>query len=610
MASRHQMPFGAELSAEGVRFSLWAPDAQKVELIVGNAAPVAVPRNEDGFATLLVPGAGAGTRYDWSIDGQRGIPDPASRFQPDGVFKQSLVTDAASFEWRDKDWCGRPWDEAVVYEVHVGTATSEGTFDGLTRRLEAIADLGVTMIELMPIAECPGSRNWGYDGVLPFAPNSAYGTPDDLKRLIDGAHANGLMVMLDVVYNHFGPSGNFLPLYAQSFFTDKHHTPWGDAIDFDAEERRAVRDFVIHNALYWIEEFHFDGLRLDAVHAIKDDSGDHVLSEIARAVRERAGDRHVHLVLENEHNAAHWLERDAQSGPVLYDAQWNDDIHHCWHVLLTGEKEAYYEDFVDDPVKRLGRCLAEGFAYQGEPSVHAGGKPRGHVSRDLPPQAFVAFLQNHDQIGNRAFGDRLSDLADPEQLSVAHAMLLLCPQIPMLFMGEEWSASTPFRFFVDFSDDPGLSNAVRDGRRREFARFAAFADPEAATKIPDPTDPATFGASTLQWEERIRAPHAGKLEEMRKLLALRHAQIVPLISSGMISAEQHYPTEMSLRVNWHFHGGELRFDANFGEDELAVDLPETQTVLWQSPNLRRDAGLPVLSKWTAIISKGPARDAE
>jgi maltooligosyltrehalose trehalohydrolase len=609
MSSRHQMPFGAETSAEGVRFSLWAPDAQRVQLIVGNGEPIDAARDEQGFARVTVASAGPGARYEWSIDGQRGIPDPASRYQPDGVFAQSLVTDPLSFVWRDSAWQGRPWAEAVIYEVHVGTATSAGTFDALAERLDAIADLGVTMIELMPIAECPGMRNWGYDGVLPFAPNVAYGTSDDLKRLVDSAHARGLMMMLDVVYNHFGPSGNFLPLYAKSFFTDRHHTPWGSAIDFDANDRRAVRDFVIHNALYWIDEFHFDGLRLDAVHAMKDESEQHVLTEIADAVREKAGARQVHLVLENEHNASRWLKRDAERKPKLYDAQWNDDIHHCWHVLLTGEREAYYEDYVATPLQSLGRCLAEGFAYQGEPSVHAGGKSRGEVSSHLPPEAFVAFLQNHDQIGNRAFGERLSTLADPDHLAIAHALLILSPQIPLLFMGEEWSASTPFQFFVDFSDDPELSRAVREGRRREFARFASFVNQETSARIPDPTAAATFGASTLRWEERIRPPFADTLADMRRLLALRHQHVVPLLKSGFEGGRSELLGDGGLQVTWRFVAGELHFLAQLGPGSLNAPVHSEWETIWSSDFVSTDAGKHSLQGWSAIVSKGPARGA-
>ncbi|MDB5650797.1 MAG: malto-oligosyltrehalose trehalohydrolase [Hyphomicrobiales bacterium] len=608
MFSLHQMPFGAEPSAEGVRFSLWAPDAERVQLIVDGGEPIDVARDGEGFARVIVASAGPGSTYTWSIDGQTGIPDPASRFQPDGVFSPSLVTNP-SFEWRGTEWRGRPWEQAVIYEVHVGTATSAGTFDALAERLDAIADLGVTMIELMPIAECPGARNWGYDGVLPFAPNSAYGTPDSLKRLIDSAHSRGIMMMLDVVYNHFGPSGNFLPLYAKSFFTDRHHTPWGEAIDFDAKDRQAVRDFVVHNALYWIDEFRFDGLRLDAVHAINDDSDPHVLTEIAEAVHAKAGSRHVHLVIENEQNASRWLTRDEQGKPKQYNAQWNDDIHHCWHVLLTGEAEAYYEDYASTPLQGLGRCLSEGFAYQGEPSAHAGGKPRGEVSAHLPPQAFVAFLQNHDQIGNRAFGERLSALSEPDQLAIAHALLILSPQIPLLFMGEEWSASTPFQFFVDFSDDPDLSNAVRDGRRREFARFKSFADHESSARIPDPTDEATFGASRLIWEERVWPPHSDVLGAIRHLLALRHEHVVPLLSSGWIDATYEMRGEFGLEVRWRFAGGNLKFLMQLGPGTLRAAADDESDIVWSSAGASTDAGTHILEGWSAVVSKGPARGA-
>ncbi|MDB5642109.1 MAG: malto-oligosyltrehalose trehalohydrolase [Hyphomicrobiales bacterium] len=593
------IPFGAELTAEGVRFSLWAPDAERVALVVDAADPFPVERDADGFARVVTPGVSAGARYSWLINDETPIPDPASRFQPDGVFGPSLVVDPAAFAWRQSDWRGRPWEEAVIYEVHVGTATNEGTYDGLRERLDALRDLGVTMIELMPIAETPGSRNWGYDGVLPYAPNEAYGSPDDLKRLIDSAHERGIMVMLDVVYNHFGPSGNYLPLYARSFFTQARQTPWGAAIDFDASHRRAVRDFVICNALYWLDEYQFDGLRLDAVHAIADDSPQHILGELSERAKAAFPDRHIHLVLENEHNSAYWLARDDAGQPRFYSAQWNDDIHHCWHVLLTGESEAYYEDFAQAPLNQLGRCLAEGFAYQGEASPHAGGKLRGERSAHLPPQAFISFLQNHDQVGNRAFGDRLSSLTEPHKLALAHAVLILGPQIPMLFMGEDWSASTPFQFFVDFGDDPDLSAAVRDGRRREFARFSAFSAEEHASSIPDPTDVATFNASTLRWEERMRTPHAQKLQEMRELIALRQTHVTPLLRSGFEGADHVFQNDEGLDVHWRFAAGDLRLFLQFNNTRH-VPLDARQRVIWSSAEAR-DGGYE-LAPWTGLVT--------
>jgi maltooligosyltrehalose trehalohydrolase len=599
-----QMSFGAELAAEGVRFSLWAPDADQVALSVNGVQPIAVDRGDDGFARILLPNVSAGARYEWFINGQTRIPDPASRFQPEGVFGPSLVVDPHRFAWREDEWRGRPWEDAVIYEAHVGAATTKGTYSGLAERLDSLADLGVTMIELMPLAECPGQRNWGYDGVLPYAPNNAYGSPEDLKRLIDSAHERGLMMMLDVVYNHFGPSGNFLPLYARSFFTDARQTPWGAAIDFDARHRRAVREFTIQNALYWLDEFRFDGLRLDAVHAIADESDEHVLAELAERARAAFPERQIHLVLENERNSAQWLTRDSSARPRYYTAQWNDDIHHCWHVLLTGETEAYYEDFAQTPLAFLGRSLAEGFAYQGEASPHAGGAPRGEASAHLPPQAFVSFTQNHDQVGNRAFGERIAALTAPDKLALAHAVLILGPQIPMLFMGEDWSASTPFQFFVDFSDDQQLSAAVRDGRRREFARFAAFADEARAATIPDPTDPSTFVASTLRWEERLRAPHAQKLEDMRRLIALRGEHVTRLLRTSFEGASYSLQGEHGLDVEWRFAGGALRAFLQLGGAPRMVAPGAAEAIIWSSAE-RVDDGLR-LAPWTGVFSVEPA----
>lgn len=595
------MPFGAELRDDGVRFALWAPSASDVRLVLdGQEHPM--PEQGEGWRRLTLHNARAGSRYGFRIDGDLVVPDPASRFQPDDVNGLSAVTDPA-FAWTDAGWRGRPWEEAVIYEAHVGTATPEGTYAALAKDLERLRGLGITALQLMPLADFAGRRNWGYDGVLPYAPDAAYGTPDDLKRLIDRAHGLGLMVMLDVVYNHFGPTGNYLHSYAASFFTNRHETPWGAAINFDGADGRAVREFFVHNALYWIEEFHFDGLRFDAVHAIIDDSDPHLLGEIATRIRQSCPDRHVHLVLENEFNQARWLQRDERGRAKLYDAQWNDDIHHCWHVLMTGESEAYYHDFANDPVALLGRCLAEGFAYQGEVSPHSG-KARGERSGELPPSAFVAFLQNHDQIGNRAFGERLNALAPPEKLRLARAGLLLSPQIPMLFMGEEWAASAPFQFFVDFSAEPQLEQAVRDGRRREFRHFAAFADPEATLQIPDPTDEATFRRSTLDRSEAARPGHVEVVEETRRLLALRNAEIVPIAKTHFLGAESRRRGAAALDVLWRFKGGTLRFLLNVGGEPVSMETGDVGSVIWRTPGLAEGAS--TLPPWTGMFAKGPA----
>jgi maltooligosyltrehalose trehalohydrolase len=529
MRRAHAMRFGAEIRpGGGVRFRLWAPDVDAVSLLLeGSGAPrsLAMEPLADGWFERVVPDAGPGTRYRFDVDGGPPVPDPASRWQPDGVHGASAVVDPGAYAWRDADWRGRPWEETVLYELHVGAATAGGGALDVIPLLDPLARLGVTAIELMPPAQAPGTRGWGYDGVYPFAPNRALGPPEALKRLVDEAHACGLMVFVDVVYNHFGPEGNHLARYASPFFTERHQTPWGAALDFEGPRSGPVRAFFIENALYWLEEFHADGLRLDAVHAIHDASRPDLIEELAATVWSRiAGRRAVHLVLEYDANEAHRLAR-AHGRPVHYTGQWNDDLHHALHVLLTGERDGYYEDYAGDPHRHLGRALAEGFAWQGEPSPHRKGAPRGEPSAALPPTAFVGFLQNHDQVGNRAFGERLAALADREALRAARAVLLLAPHVPLLFFGEEWDAPEPFPFFGDF--EPELAEAVRAGRRREFAAFPAFRDPAALDRLPDPCDPATFRAAQVDRTRAKVPPHADTLEWHRQLLALRHREIVP-----------------------------------------------------------------------------------
>ena len=598
--ARHVMPFGAQIVDGGVRFALWAPSAQSVEVMIdgagrptGHPTGHAMAAEADGWHRLTVPGAGAGTRYRYRIDGETEIPDPASRFQPEDVFGPSEVIDAGAFVWNDAGFRARPWAETVLYEVHVGTATPQGTYAALMEKLPDIAALGVTAIELMPLSDFPGRRNWGYDGVLPFAPDSAYGTPDDLRRLIDRAHALGLSVFMDVVYNHFGPAGNYLGLYCAPFFTERHKTPWGAAINFDGKHVEPVRGFFIQNALTWIEEFHVDGLRFDAVQTIMDDSGHHFLAEIAERVRAAHPD--VNLVLENLENEARWLNR-SDDLPILHTAQWADDIHNAWHVVLTGEHDGYYRDFIDRPVSKLGRALAEGFAYQGETSPQLK-RPRGTPSEHLPPTSFVAFLQNHDQIGNRAQGERLSALAAPEKLNLARAAFLLSPQIPLLFMGEEWAASTPFQFFVDFGHDEALSEAVRKGRREEFAEFSSF----SAEAMPDPTSEETFRRCVLDWSERSVPPHADVLAEFRSLIALRQAEIVPLLAMPFEGGSFEAKEGGTLSVRWRFAGAGLTLLCNFGAEP--AEFAASGAVLWSSPSARIERGRAILPAWTGAVLK-------
>jgi maltooligosyltrehalose trehalohydrolase len=596
----HDMPFGTKVHEGGITFRLWAPTARSVDVIVNNETPQPMSFFGDGWYEASIGGAHDGSDYCFLIDGGLLAPDPASRFQPNGPFGESRVVDPHSFVWTDDQWQGRPWTEAVIYEVHVGAFAPEGTYAALAGRLQDLRELGITAVELMPLADCPGTRNWGYDGVLPFAPNESYGRPSDLKRMIERAHAFELMVLLDVVYNHLGPSGNFLHNYASSFFTDRHTTPWGAGLNFDGALSHVVREFFIHNALYWLEEFHVDGLRLDAVHAIADNSEPHVLAELAERVRATIPDREIHLILENDNNEAHRLERDERGKPRLYTAQWNDDMHHCWHILLTGETEGYYEDYADDPSNYLARSIAEGFAYQGEASAYRGGRRRGEASRHLTPIAFVAFLQNHDQIGNRAFGERLCKIADPNRVSLARAILLLSPQVPMLFMGEEWQASSPFLYFVDFADDPKLSNAVREGRRSEFGRFRAFASADAIARIPNPTLADTFEGSKLDWSECRSPTHKRAYEECKELLSLRAKEIVPMLGKRFDGAAQGERNDV-IDVVWNFEGEQLRLILNLSNQTAHASAGNETRTIWQSEGVEEDAETIILAPWSARL---------
>jgi len=606
----HEMPFGCvPLADGGVRFRLWAPGAGSVDVRLadgGDGTLLPMQRAGGGWWQLDCAQAAAGSGYRFQIDGALLVPDPASRANPQDVHGASLVVDPLAFDWEDGQWRGRPWDEVVLYELHVGAFTPQGTFAGVEGKLDHLRELGVTAIELMPVADFPGSHNWGYDGVLPFAPDSRYGTPEDLKRLVQTAHAHGLMVFLDVVYNHFGPEGNYLHAYAPQFFTQRHHTPWGAAINFDGEDSRTVRDFFIHNALYWLEEYHIDGLRLDAVHAILDDSRPDILSELARAVRLGPGrDRHVHLVLENDGNQARYLGPQPAAAD-RYDAQWNDDIHHALHVLLTGERDGYYRDYADAPLRHLGRCLAEGFAWQGEASPYRNGQPRGERSAHLRPGAFVSFLQNHDQVGNRAFGERIGRLAPPHRIKAAVAILLLSPQPPLLFMGEEWGAREPFPFFCDFEAE--LAKKVTEGRRGEFARFDRFRDETARLLIPDPGSAATFDSARLNWEVLQHAEHAEWVQLHRSLLALRAREIAPRLPGSTGGARYSILEPGVLAVHWTLgDGSALHLTANLSDaPRERVDLPAGRLLYSSSERLGDALTGSALPAWTAVWTLGTA----
>ena len=548
------MEWGPQIIGDGqARFRLWAPDREAVTLELDGANALPMERGEEGWFTVDAP-AQPGARYRFRLDADLAVPDPASRAQASGeeggVHGWSLLTDPASYRWRTPEWRGRPWEEAVIQEVHAGIL---GGFAGVAERLPELAALGVTAIELMPIADFGGTRNWGYDGVLPYAVAAPYGTPDELKALIDRAHELGVMVLLDVVYNHFGPDGNSLGAYAAGFFDEHAHTPWGGAV---AVSKEPVRRFFIDNALMWLSEYRFDGLRFDAVHAIADNA---FLDDMARQIRAALPDRHIHLVLENEHNDPDRL------APGLYSAQWNDDFHNVLHVLLTGEHEGYYQSFSDSPTDKLARCLSEGFIFQGEVcGEHERGAPSGH----LPPTAFVSFLQNHDQVGNRALGERLVLLAEPARLRAATALLLLMPQIPLLFMGEEAGSRSPFLFFTDFHDE--LADAVREGRRKEFAKFSAFADPKVREQIPDPNAPETFARSRPE-----PGPDAQEWRALyADLLALRREHIVPCLA-GARSMSVEVLGEGALNACWRLgNGATLALVFNLGDTPVTFPPPE------------------------------------
>ena len=590
VSKQSDMLFGASPLIKGVRFRLWAPKQERVSLELHDKHFPMIPSTE-GWHELVIEQAQVGDHYRYVLADGTMVPDPASRFQPHDVHGPSEVINPYAYQWRDTGWRGQPWHEFIIYELHVGTFTSEGTFQAAEERLDYLRDLGITAVELMPVADFPGKRNWGYDGVLLFAPDSSYGRPDDLKRFIDAAHAREIAVILDVVYNHFGPDGNYLPLYAP-IFSETHHTAWGAAVNFDDEQSENVRRFVIENAVYWIGEFRFDGLRLDAVHAIEDDCPVHILADIAAAVRDVALDREVHLVLENEGNHASLLARSGDGTPLQYTAQWNDDVHHVLHTAATGELSGYYADYLGD-AEKLGKALAHGFAFQGEVMPYSG-QPRGEPSASLPPTGFISFIQNHDQVGNRAFGDRLMTIAPKAAVRAVAAVYLLAPQIPMLFMGEEWAADQPFPFFCDFEEP--LASAVRNGRRAEFARFPEFHDPANLERIPDPTSAETFLSAKLDCGQRTSEQREW-LEWYRCCLAVRHAQIVPRLARvGGYAGHYEVIGSSAVRVTWSFPEGALGLVANLSAEAIeGVELPRGQT-FWSEGSVERNQ----LGPWSVL----------
>lgn len=548
----------------------------------------------DGWHELLTDKARPGSYYRFVLPDGKALPDPASCFQPEDVSGPSEVVDFNRYQWRQTTWKGRPWTDAIIYELHVGAFSTEGNFLGVIEKLPYLARLGITAVQLMPVSDFHGAFSWGYDGVMPYAPDSTYGRPEQLMALIDMAHSLDLMVFLDVVYNHFGPKGNYLSSFAPDFFTTRRQTPWGMGINFDGEASTPVRQFFIDNALHWLEAYRFDGLRFDAIHAIADDSDQHLIDSIATVIRERSPQRQIHLIAENENNEAQRLRRK-NGQPLLLTAQWNDDVHHVLHVAGTGERAGYYEDYYGDNTK-LARALAEGFAFQGEVMPYRG-SARGQPSASLPPVAFVSFLQNHDQIGNRAFGERINSIAPADAVYALQAVIALLPHIPMIFMGEEWGARSPFPFFCDFSDD--LADAVRTGRRDEFAKFPEFADPMLRERIPDPINSATFMSAKLQWNTTNEAAQRTMIDRYKVLFALRQREIIPRLSRIVCGGEYSVTPSGAVQIQWRAGQHEcLTLLANLSAAPASYRNLSFGHVIWQEGEWDESVLSPWFVQWS------------
>lgn len=563
--------WGAEFISENVvRFRIWAEGMQALTLRL-EQTDIPMENVGEGWFQIELPDVTHGSQYQYRLPDGMLIPDPASKAQKDDVNGPSLVIDSRRFRRDHRDWKGRPWEQTIIYELHIGTFTPEGTFQAAIAKLPWLAELGVTQIEVMPVSQFGGRRGWGYDGVLLYAPHSAYGTPEDFHAFIDAAHGLGLSVVLDIVLNHFGPEGNYLPLIAPHFFNHDRMTPWGDAI---AYENAAVRQYITEAPLYWLTRYHLDGLRFDAIDHIHDPSESHILQEIAERIREAIPERQVHLTTEDSRNVIFLHPRDEQGNTPLYTAEWNDDFHNAAHVFATGETHAYYQDFAEDPAHKLAKAFTEGFVYQGEMSPYSG-QPRGVKIDRQPPQFFVDFIQNHDQTGNRAQGERLITLAGAANTRVLLAALLLSPHIPLLFMGEEYGETHPFLFFTDFHGS--LAKAVREGRAKEFAGHAGHGE-----DVPDPNDVTTFTRSRLDWQKAASEEGKEWLRFTRQLIQLRHQFIVPLISHAKeIESRVLHASSGTLAVQWQLDEVTLSLSLNINETPSQTpELPGKTLFCW------------------------------
>ncbi|MBN9518017.1 malto-oligosyltrehalose trehalohydrolase [bacterium] len=561
-----RFPVGAEVVPGGVHFRVWAPIRTTVEVLVENGPTAALEPEAGGYFSALVPGVAAGARYKFRLDGHASThPDLASRFQPEGPHGPSQVIDPGAFRWTDHGWAGIAETGQVFYELHAGTFTPEGTWAAAAERLPDLVALGITAVEVMPVAEFPGEFGWGYDGVQIFAPTRLYGMPDDFRRFVDRAHAAGLGVILDVVYNHFGPSGNYAREYAPAFFSDRHKTDWGEPFNFDGPDSGPVREFFVANAGYWIDEYHLDGLRLDATHAVFDDSKEYVVTAIARRAREAGKGKLIYVVAENEPQDAR-LARPVEAGGSGVNALWNDDLHHACRVALSARNEGYFTDYLGNP-QELVSAAKYGFLYQGQ-HYRWHNRRRGCAAFDLPPHRFVTFLENHDQVANSGRGLRVNQLTSPGKLRALTAYLLLGPGTPMLFQGQEWASTRPFLYFA--AHEPDLARLVHEGRRSELKRFRSQSAPEVLAQVADPAAPDTFAHSKLDWTER--AARGEWLTLHTDLLAVRRAD--PAFRPGVrLDGAVVSPTAFVLR--YFVNGTDDRLlVVNLGRDLKLDPIPE------------------------------------
>jgi len=607
--------WGASYSTEGTRFRLWSPGAETVELVSGpNRGSRLTPmqKDEGGWWEIRTDATRLGSAYGFRIDGGDPVPDPAARAQMDDVHGLSKLVDPCAYQWRATDWKGRPWHEVVLYELHVGTVTPEGTFDGVIDKLDHLRKTGITAIEIMPVAQFGGRRGWGYDGVLLYCPHAAYGGVEGLKCLVDAAHEKGIMVFLDVVYNHFGPDGNYIPSYLPEFFHADLRTPWGAAIAYDEEP---VRRFMIENALYWLTEFQMDGLRLDAINTIQDTTDVPLVRELAARVRELVTDRHVHLTTEDDRNITWHLERGHDGSIPLVSGEWNDDFHHAAHVIATNEQEGYYQDFEIDTAQQMARALATGFVFQGQYSSYRG-REAGDRSGHLPPTAFVQFIQNHDQIGNRAFGERLRSLSSARAYDCMQAILLLSPQIPLMFQGDEFGDANSFCFLTDFFGE--LAEAVSKGRKEEFRGFSAFEDERAAEVFPDPNTEETFLASKLDWSQLSRPIQRRRLQVTTELLRRRHDVLMPLLGGAKGDSGSAIADGRAFAVRWELQKGTIYYllanldDKNWriGDDRLSAEIEQAEVVYANHAVALEEVRDRTVPAWTAafLLARSPAAE--